>query len=94
MRQHFDLEDDEPLVLVIDQDRHPLDGCSVLAESTSELAKIYDSLMMTQDGRTIRVTIVADEDQRMDTRVRRGWYVARYVSRPEAIKIETAWKML
>ena len=55
---------------------------------------IYDSLMVTQDGRTIRVTIVADEDQRMDTRVRRGWYVARYVSRPEAIKIETAWKML
>jgi len=94
MRQHFDLEDDATLVLVIDQDRHPLDGCTVLAESTSELAKIYDSLMVTQDGRTIRVTIVADEDQRMDTSVRRGWYVARYVSRPEAIKIETAWKML
>ena len=94
MRTTFDRPASGPLTLAIGPDRVVFEDCREIARTGSVLANIHEHLLETPEGRLVKVSIVADEDQEYSRAVLKGWYVARFVSKAEGNKIRLSWSML
>jgi hypothetical protein len=99
MRKYFELAEGEPFILELDND----DGrpeyidwrdARAVAKTGDVYTNIRESIRRFDETRLFRLTTVGDEDETGGHGVKKGWYVARWISEDCARLLHKSWSVL
>lgn len=94
MRVNFDLIEDENFTIEIGQELFVFRRLNKFAQIGIRDANVWDHVLITDDGRFLRVTIVGEDERLSSIGVRKGWYVADWIERADAQKLRKSWEIL
>ena len=81
MRVRFDLNEFDPFTFGVDGVPYELASVRRVDERLNQAANIDESVCELPNGKTVKLTVVGDEDQNSIFGFRRGWYVVEILKR-------------
>lgn len=96
MRKYFDNDISIPMSFEVGGEVFNYRNTTLYAAIADMSADIHFEIRQTQDGRFVRLTVTAlDESHHLDGfGIRKGWYVARWLTPEDATRERASWAML